>query len=226
VVPAIGQQTFNDRDDAAYSNGFLSQVNYPSERPAVIIHEMAQITATPDYHFLYIDPNLGAEWLFDAARTYWDTFRPTVLTDFEFVRLIPKDKTVVVTVVTRRDHLDQIGVELAQVRSDAVFDPVAQDDFDQMRNVLNQRALNNLEYGGTIAPTQPVGQQVNATPGSILGGPAPTRAPGGFITQTPTPTNVPAQAAPTAPAPVPTQPDTTDPVNQPIEPTPGSLLGG
>ncbi len=176
--------------------------------------------ATPDYHFLYIDPNLGAEWLFDAARTYWDSFRPTVLTDFAFLRLIPEGKTVVVTVVTRRDHLDQIGVELAQARPDAVYDPISQDDFAAMRTALNQRAFNRLEYGGTPAPTQPVGQQVNATPGSVLGGPAPTRAPGGFITQTPTP-----EPTDATPAPLPTQPATSGPASQPIEPTPGSLLG-
>ncbi len=188
---------------------------------------MAQITAQPDYHFLYIDPNLGAEWLFDAAHQYWDAFRPTVLSDFEFLRLIPQGKKIAVTVVTRRDHLGQIGVELAQVRSDAMYDPVAQDDFNQMRAVLNQRAASDQEYGAALQPTQPVGQQVIATPGSVLGGPAPTRAPAGFITQTPTPQPTDAQAeAAATPAPLPTQSDTSGPASQPIEPTPGSILGG
>jgi hypothetical protein len=192
---------------------------------------MAQVTIQPNYHFLYIDPNLGAEWLFDAAREYWEHFRPTVLGDFAFLSLIPKGKVVAVTVITRRDRVSQIGVELAQVRSDAVYDPVAQDDFDQMRTALTQRADNELEYGGALQPTQPVGQQVNPTPGSVLGGPAPTRAPGGFITQTPTPpppTDAQAQSAATpAPPTIPTPaPGETSPAPGQIDPTPGSILGG
>ena len=43
----------------------------------------------PNYHFLLIAPNLGAEWFFDAARAYWERFRPIVVSDLELVRLIP-----------------------------------------------------------------------------------------------------------------------------------------
>lgn len=187
---------------------------------------MAQITAQPDYHFLYIDPNLGAEWLFDAAREYWEHFRPTVLSDFAFLSLIPRGKVVVVTAITRRDRVNQIGVELAQVRADAVYDPIAQDEFNQMRTALNQRADNEMEYGGALQPTQPVGQQVNPTPGSVLGGPAPTRAPGGFITQTPTPQPTDAQAQSAATPAPPVDSGTGTPSPGEIEPTPGSILGG
>ena len=51
----------------------------------------------PDFHFLLISPNLGAEWLFDAARVYWDRYRPTIVSDFNFVLLIPREQTVAVT---------------------------------------------------------------------------------------------------------------------------------
>ena len=191
---------------------------------------MAQITGTPDYHFLYVDPNLGGEWLFDAARSFWDHFRPTVLTDFEFLRLVPAGKLLAVTVIARRDSISQIGVALAKVRPDALLDPVAQDTLDLMRTTLNGRADNNLPYGRSFEPTQPAGQQVNPTPGSVLGGPLPTRAPSGFITETPTmqPTSAPPpSAAPAEPTlPLPTLPEGSEPTRVPIEPTPGSVLGG
>src|SRR2546421_419839 len=88
---------------------------------AVIIRVMRQNTL-PDYHFLLIAPNLGAEWLFDAARNYWNRFRPTVISDLSFVRLIPGNYTVAVTAIAQKDTAPQIGVDLAQVRGDALFD--------------------------------------------------------------------------------------------------------
>ncbi len=93
----------------------------------------------PDFHFLLISPNLGAEWLFDAARVYWDRYRPTIVSDFNFVLLIPHEHTVAVTLIARRDTAAQFGVELAQINPDAYFDPVVNDLFDDTKQ-LTRRA--------------------------------------------------------------------------------------
>lgn len=172
-------------------------------------------TTLPDYHFLYVAPPLGAEWLFDAARRYWERFRPTVLSDLSFLRFIPQGRSVIVTVVTRRDTVDQIGVELAQARPDAYYDAVVQDLFADMKAALNQRAERNWPFGVPLAPTPDT--RVQPTPGPLIGGtPAPTRSPGGFITQTPTP-------SPTVPWPTQAADEAGQ---QPIQPTPGPLIGG
>jgi hypothetical protein len=60
-------------------------------------------------------------------------------------------------------------------------------------------------------PGQAAGQQIAPTPGSLL---APTRGAAGFVTQTPTPTQV-----------APSLPETTE-TREAIQPTPGSLIGG
>ena len=75
-------------------------------------------TTRPDYHFLYFAPSLGAEWFFDAARLYWETFQPTVLSDLEFLRFVPEGASVNVTVVARRDTVHEIGVAIAQTRGE------------------------------------------------------------------------------------------------------------
>jgi len=75
----------------------------------------------PNYHFLLIAPNLGAEWLFDAARAYWERFRPTVVSDLELIRLIPTQYTVAVSVIARRDTASQWGVWIAQATPDALL---------------------------------------------------------------------------------------------------------
>lgn len=176
-------------------------------------------TRLPDYHFLLIAPNLGAEWLFDAARSYWDRFRPTVIATFELVAYVPADATVAVTVVARRDTIDDLRADLANTAPRALFDPVAVDLFDDMQTLLDNRAAANQPFGVPLEPTTPPGEAVTRAPGSVLVTPPPTRAPGGFITQTPTPTQ--------PPAPVPTQAaDSTDSSAPPVQITPGAVTGG
>lgn len=179
-----------------------------------------------------MSPNLGAEWFFDAARAYWERFRPTVVVDLDFIRLIPNTFTIVVTVVARRDTASQWGVTLAQVAPDALFDPVVENSFDALKAVLTRRAESNQPFGVPLQPTPSPGPAIQPTPGSIIGGPVtvPTREPGGFITQTPTPNIVPAEptAAPTTAPPVEAtpQPPQQTPGSGPIIPTPGPIVGG
>lgn len=164
----------------------------------------------PNYHFLLIAPNLGAEWFFDASRAYWERFRPTVVSDLELVRLIPAQYTIAVTVVARRDTASQWGVWVAQAVPNGLFDPLVFDQFAEAREALNQRAQSNQPFGVPLSPTPTPPIPVSPTPGPLIGGPPPTRPAGGFVTQTPTPQATPEQLTP----------------QQPIIPTPGSLTGG
>lgn len=167
-----------------------------------------------------IAPNLGAEWLFDAARQYYETFRPIAVSDLELVRLIPAQFSIALTLVARKDTATQWGVWLAQLSPNALFDPVVYDFFDDTRAVLNTRAQSNQPFGVPLVPTPTFPPPVSPTPGSLIGGPAatiqpiPTRPSGGFVTQTPTPN---LEQPPVEP--------TTDP-GQPIYPTPGPITGG
>ncbi len=155
----------------------------------------------PDYHFLLMAPNLGAEWLFDAAREYWSRFRPIVVTDLELVRIIPKGYSIIVTMVARRDTAKQWGVWLAQNVPDSLLDGVVYDVFEETRSALNQRAQTNEPFGVPLKPTPTPAIPISPTPGALIGGPVvpPTRAPGGFITQTPTPNIAEPTAPPTLP---------------------------
>jgi hypothetical protein len=161
----------------------------------------------PNYHFLLIAPNLGAEWLFDAARAYYERFRPIAVSDLELIKLIPPQFTVAVTVIARRDTAAQWGVQLAQNAPNALFDAVVYDSFDDTRAVLTSRAASNQPFGVPLLPTATPPPALSPTPGALIGGPQPlpTRPSGGFVTQTPTPGSE---------------------GQQPITPTPGSLIGG
>ncbi len=177
---------------------------------------------SPDYHFLLVAPNLGAEWLFDAARAYWERFAPTILPDFTFLALIPPDKTVIVTVICRRDTSAQLGVQLAQIDPNAYYDAVVFDMFDDARNELNRRASLSQPFGvpliqGTVTPT---GTEAFIPTPRLF----PTNPPAGFITEAPpipSPSETPSPTETPALSPVPSE---DQPV--PLSPTPGSILGG
>ncbi len=166
----------------------------------------------PNFHFLFIAPNLGAEWFFDAARQYWERFRPTVISDYELARLIPPQFSVIVTVIARRDNAARWGVLLSQVLPDALFDPVVRDFFEDMRIALNDRAALYQPFGVPMLPTPTPPPYISPTPGAVVGGGTeptaapptaiPTRGPAGFVTLAP--------------------PDT----GAPVQPTPGPVTGG
>lgn len=165
----------------------------------------------PDYHFLLIPSNMGAEWLFDAARSYWERFRPTVISDFELVKLIPEARSVNVTVIAQRDRMAFLGVEMGQAVPRALFDPIPFDLFNDIKAELGRRAEQNEPFGVPLLPTPtpttaPTAQQVMPTPGPITGV--------GFITQTPTPDlSTPATPLPTS----------DGAAQEPLDPTPGPV---
>ena len=183
----------------------------------------------PDYHFLLIAPNLGAEWLFDAARTYWDTFRPTVIEDFTFLIFVPPGRSISVTVIARRDTAPQLGVELSQIRPDAYFDPVVYDQFDDARAELNRRAQTQQPFGVPItAPAATLDPNAPPIPTARL---SATRPPAGFVTATPEMSPTPSGAAetPQQPPATPTvTPETTDDnaTRAPVTPGGGPITGG
>lgn len=162
----------------------------------------------PDYHFLLISPNLGAEWLFDAARAYWDRFRPTVINDFNFVILIPVETSIAVTVVARRDTAAELGVQLARRRPNAYFDPVVYDLFDDTKAALEERARLSQPFGEPLASPLPEGIAPFIPTPRPTGSPVPE----GFVTATPAP---PPTGAPES---------TGEAI--PVSPTPGAITGG
>jgi hypothetical protein len=186
---------------------------FPFAAAASIMAAMTQNTL-PDYHFLLIASNLGAEWLFDAARAYWEAFRPTAISELALVSIVPEERSIAVTAVVRRDRVAQIGVELAQIVPNALYDPVVYDFIEDAKAALDERARLFQPFGVPLLPTE------TPTPG-------PTSQP---TYPTPGPITIPGAAteAPTVTPGLPDQEDliTSAPPQTPIFPTPGPITGG
>lgn len=141
----------------------------------------------PDYHFLLLAPNLGVEWL-HATRRYWARFRPTIVSEFAFMQLVPAGYTLAITVVARRDSADYLQVQVRQLFPTALYDPVIYDFMQDAQLTLDGRADINQPLGVPVPPSATPTSTPTLTPTftpSVTPGPAPTRAPAGYITQTP-----------------------------------------
>ena len=169
----------------------------------------------PDYHFLFIASGLGVEWLFDAARVYFDRFRPTVVTDFSLIQLIPPEYSIAVTTIARRDSAPSLGVQLAQTRPDALYDAVVFDTVEEAKAYLDERAALSEPFGEPLLAAPTAGATLlPSIPTPMI----PAQQSEGWVTVTPSP-----------PTSTPTPAGTPLPPGEaidPIQPTPGSLIGG
>ncbi len=192
---------------------------------------MAQDTL-PNYHFLLIAPNLGAEWFYDAARLYWLRFYPTVINDFKLLPLVPEQYSIAVTAVARRDLIAQLGVELARRFPRALFDPVVHDFYEDTKAELDRRALNNEPFGVPLPPTPtwtpaPTSPPLFPTPGPITSEEAtltPTFIQIGTATEADTTPEITPEVTASDTA-TPGEPPTSTPAT-PLYPTPGPVTGG
>lgn len=169
---------------------------------------------TPDYHFLLIAPNLGAEWLY-AVRNYWGQFRPTLTSDFPIIQLVPAGYTIAVTVVCRRDMRDFYDTRLRDQVPRALIDFMVYEFVEDVQLALDGRAELNQPLGVPVPPTAT--PPPSPTPEGTPALPS-TRPPAGFITQTP---GNPPVLPTTTPQPSSTPPPTNTPASGsfPVLPT-------
>ena len=105
--------------------------------------------AAPDYHFLYLDPALGVEWFFVAARQYWEHFRPMVVNNLELISYVygSKKRTVAVTALVRRDMAEKIATDVASRFPNIQYDPLVYDTIDDMKLTLDGRSDFQQRFG-------------------------------------------------------------------------------
>ena len=174
-----------------------------------------------DYHFLLIAPGLGAEWLFDTARAYFDRYRPTIIGDLNYLQYVPGTFTMAVTAIVRRDAVENMGVQIGRLRPDALYDAIVRDTPAEVRQVLDERAALNQPFG---VPLSFVPVDVTLLP-TIQPPRPPTQRVEGWVRVTPTQPATPTPSVDPAATAAPTEDAPRNPI-PPITPTPGSLIGG
>jgi hypothetical protein len=100
-----------------------------------------------EYHFLYIDRTLDADWLFVAARRYWDRFRPIVINDLDLIAFVPAGRPISITTLARRDMAKSIHTLVTKKYPHAHLDPLVYDGVDDLKLTLDGRADFDQRFG-------------------------------------------------------------------------------
>ncbi len=108
--------------------------------------------ATPQYHFLYFAPGIGARWFFEGAQRYWRTFKPIVTYDLRLVEYTPSDESVVITTIARTDTADFIRQEIQSRFPSVRHDALVYDYVNYVLLTLEARTDQNQPFG------RPLGQ--------------------------------------------------------------------
>lgn len=99
------------------------------------------------YHFLYFAPNLSAAWFTQAARLYWQAYRPMVIDDLTFVAYVPLNNQLIVTSIARSDTAFFIREQLAQEFPHVIHDPLVYDFLEDVQLTLEARVQTNQPFG-------------------------------------------------------------------------------
>ncbi|HUN07609.1 MAG TPA: hypothetical protein PLQ56_13455 [Aggregatilineales bacterium] len=103
---------------------------------------------TPDYHIVILAPGLSPEWFFGAAQPYWNTFRPSVTTRWDFIDFVPNDRSLAATIIAPPDVAESIQKALKQRYIHIVTDILlARGDLTQIADTLNQRVFAGRRLG-------------------------------------------------------------------------------
>jgi hypothetical protein len=105
------------------------------------------ISGEADLHWLILAPGLQADWFFQAARRFWQTFRPTVLTNWALITRLPKEKSLAVTVLARPDTIGYMDEKVRDVWSQIYYDPVVYNSLSEMQAELDRRATAQRRFG-------------------------------------------------------------------------------
>jgi hypothetical protein len=117
--------------------------------------------ARPNYHFIYLDKSLSADWIFIAARRYWEKFRPILISDLDIVSYVPAGRTIAITSLSRRDIAPAVTDLIRKRFPNVRYDPLVYDVLEDLQLTLDGRVDYNQRFG---IPEDNATSEVPSTP--------------------------------------------------------------
>ncbi len=105
------------------------------------------VHGSPDFHFVFLAPELNADWFFDIAEPYWDVFKPTLVPDLEFIEFLPNDRSLAVTAITTPDMIEWLETSVSLRWPNVWLDMLVIDSTDQLAQLLNSRVAAGRRFG-------------------------------------------------------------------------------
>jgi hypothetical protein len=101
----------------------------------------------PEFHFMMLAPGIDQEWFFEIARVYWDRFKPTLMTVYEFINFLPKSSSLAVTVITTPEMVDLMNRQIAVRWPNVYMDMIVASTPREVEDLLNSRVAVGRRFG-------------------------------------------------------------------------------
>jgi hypothetical protein len=105
------------------------------------------IQGRADLHMVILPPGLEADWFFRTAQSYWNTFRPVVTTQAEFIDLIPFTRSLALTIIAPPDLAEQMTQEFKELYPNVWLDVIVANDLDTVKTLFDERTRVNRRFG-------------------------------------------------------------------------------
>ncbi len=120
----------------------------PEGQPSATPQVMPSPTAEPDHHWLLMAiPGFEPRWFFLAGRRYWEIFRPTIVTEWSQVHIVPPDRRVAVTILVAAEMVGLIEAQVRDRPPNVQVDLVPVASLDELRAELDWRAVTGRRLG-------------------------------------------------------------------------------
>jgi len=135
-IPAVGDYVLDFDEGPA-----------PPVRVVIEIPGPGPVHGQPEFHFMVLAPGIDKEWFFDIARVYWDRFKPTLMTVYDFINFLPKSSSLAVTVITTPDMVDLMNKQIAVRWPNIYMDLIVANTPNEVEDLLNSRVAAGRRFG-------------------------------------------------------------------------------
>jgi hypothetical protein len=105
------------------------------------------VTITPDYHFVMLAQGFNADWFFNGGSAYYEKFRPTVITNMEYIGNLPYQRSLGLTILATEDIAEYTKNQIAQRWGNVQIDLITVRTEERLAAILRQRVQQDKRFG-------------------------------------------------------------------------------
>jgi hypothetical protein len=105
------------------------------------------IHGDPDMHWLMLAQNQDPAIIMDAARDYWERYRPTIIAILDLVPQVPTSKSLAITLVAPPAQIDALRKQIKALGPNIYIDHIPAETAVQLKAVFADRLKNDARFG-------------------------------------------------------------------------------
>ncbi len=113
----------------------------------IVLPGPGPIHGQPDLHWLILYPEFNTETFLNAARDYWEKYRPTILFNMDLIPQVPGSKSLAVTLISPPNRVDAFKQAIKDRGAYIYVDSIGVDTAEQLQGIFADRLKNDARFG-------------------------------------------------------------------------------